>query len=79
MPSPALMTGTVLTAAASRAEPWPGWRSTIASAYVATVRIVSWSVSPLTTLLAVVLICKTSPPRRFMADSNDADVRVDGS
>jgi len=74
-----LTIGTVLTAAASRAAPAAGCRKTMASAYDATVRTVSARLSPLATLLAGVLIWSTSPPRRFIAASNDADVRVDGS
>jgi hypothetical protein len=40
---------------------------------------VSCKVSPFWTLLLSVVTDTTSPPQRFMADSNEALVRVDGS
>ncbi len=42
-------------------------------------RIVSARLSPLVTELVDAVTWTTSPPQRFMAASNEVDVRVEGS
>src|SRR3989475_6311163 len=79
-PSPALRTGFSVNSAARRAAPSCGWRSTIASLYASTIRIVSARVSPFwTEVPSALLKPRARPPSRAIALSNESRVRVDGS
>ena len=80
-PSPALMIGTLETAAARSLAPLSKWRMTMTSAYPAITRIVSSMVSPLAAEenSRAFSVVSTPPPRRVIADSNERRVRVLGS
>ncbi|MNV56184.1 hypothetical protein D3C71_1484560 [compost metagenome] len=76
-PSPAFITGTWVARANSATAPFSGWRTTIASAYPLTTRLVSYRDSPFAIEEKVKpVVFDTAPPRRQNAASKLMRVRV---
>ena len=79
-PSPPLMTGTCVAAANCATDPCSGWRTTIASTYPLTTRLVSAIDSPLAIDENVKpVVSQTEPPNRQNAAPKLIRVRVLGS